>query len=63
LLTIDIDGNDYHIWDSMQKYQPKVVIIEYNPTIPNDIKFIQEANFDVNQGSSLRAKIELGGKK
>jgi hypothetical protein len=60
LLSIDIDGNDYHIWASLQKYQPKVVIIEYNPTIPNDIRFVQERNFKVNQGVSLSALVELG---
>ena len=60
LLSVDIDGNDYHIWASLKKYQPKVVIIEYNPTIPNDIRFIQERNFKVSQGVSLSAFIELG---
>ena len=60
LLSVDIDGNDYHIWASLKKYHPKVVIIEYNPTIPNDIRFIQERNFKVKQGVSLSAFIELG---
>ena len=63
LLSIDIDGNDYHVWDSMIKYKPKLIIIEYNPTIPNDINFIQEASFGINQGSSLMAMIELGKSK
>jgi hypothetical protein len=30
LLSIDVDGDDYHIWQSLNKYQPKVVIIEIN---------------------------------
>jgi hypothetical protein len=63
LLSIDIDGNDYHIWDSIQDYKPKVVVIEYNPTIPNDIKFIQKASFKINHGSSLLAMVELGKSK
>ncbi len=63
LLSIDIDGNDYHIWDSMKKYNPKVVIIEFNPTIPNDIEFIQPKNMKINQGSSLLSLVKLGKKK
>ncbi len=31
LLCIDIDGNDYWIWESLRDYRPKVVVIEYNP--------------------------------
>ncbi len=30
LLSIDVDGDDYHVWQSLNKYQPKVVIIEIN---------------------------------
>lgn len=63
LMSIDIDGNDYHIWDSIKKYTPKVVIIEFNPTIPNDIEFIQERNMKIYQGSSLLSLIKLGKRK
>jgi len=28
LLSIDVDGPDYHIWKSLKKYKPKIVIIE-----------------------------------
>lgn len=34
LLSIDIDGNDYHIFESLKKMRPRLIIIEYNPTIP-----------------------------
>ncbi len=30
LLSIDVDGDDYHIWQSLDNYQPKVVIVEIN---------------------------------
>lgn len=63
LISIDIDGNDYHVWAALQSYTPKVVVIEFNPTIPNSLEFIQEARFNVNHGSSVRSIVDLGKKK
>lgn len=63
LISIDIDGNDYHIWDSLKQFKPKVVVIEYNLTIPNDIEFIQARDMSVNQSSSLLAITNLGKQK
>lgn len=63
LLSIDIDGNDYHIWDSLKQFKPKVVVIEYNSTVPNDIEFIQERNMNINQSTSLLAIQNLGKQK
>jgi hypothetical protein len=62
-LSIDIDGNDYHIWKVIDKYKPKVVCIEFNPTIPPNIDFIQEAKPSVNHGSSVSAIVSLGKDK
>jgi hypothetical protein len=62
-LSIDIDGNDYHIWKSMAVYQPKVLCIEYNPTIPNGVEFVQVPDPSVTQGSSLEALVRLGKEK
>ena len=63
LLSVDIDGNDYHVWESLSEYRPQVVVIEFNPTIPNDILFVQPRDMSVQQGSSLRALVELAKKK
>lgn len=63
LLSIDIDGNDFHIWKSVQHYKPKLVIIEFINTIPNHIEFVQEANYSVNQGCSLLALQKLAKQK
>lgn len=63
LLSIDIDGNDWHVWSSIQKYRPRVVVVEFNPSIPNDVVFIQERNFSINQGCSLAALVRLGRDK
>ncbi len=63
LLSLDIDGNDYHVWESMLVYRPRVVVVEYNPSIPDDVLFIQPRDMRVQQGSSLRALVELGKSK
>jgi hypothetical protein len=47
ILSIDIDGNDYWVWKSIQSVDPAIVICEYNPilgdrypiTVPYDSKF------------------------
>lgn len=53
LLSIDVDGNDYHCWKAVEYYRPKIVIIEFNPTIPTPVEFIQEADMRVSQGTSI----------
>lgn len=63
LLSIDIDGNDYHVWSAMSKYRPKVVVIEFNPTIPTPVRFVQTADPSVSQGASLLSLVELGKEK
>jgi hypothetical protein len=60
LLSIDIDGNDYHVWSSLQIFRPKIVVVEYNPTIPSPVSYIQPDDFTVKIGSSARALIALG---
>jgi hypothetical protein len=62
-LSIDVDGNDYHIWKALSRHRPKLVCVEFNPTIPTEVSFVQEADPSVNQGSSLLALVELGKEK
>ena len=63
LLSIDVDGTDYFIWESLIEYKPSVVVIEFNPTVPNDVIFVQAKDNEVNQGCSLMALILLGKEK
>lgn len=42
LLSIDIDGDDYHILKHLQNYKPNLIIIEFNPTVPPHIEMVQE---------------------
>jgi hypothetical protein len=63
VLSIDIEGNDYHVWSAMSSYAPKVVHIAYNPMIPTEVDFVQPADPGVNQGASLLALTQLGRRK
>lgn len=63
VLSIDIDGNDYHAWAAVTRCRPRLVVIEFNPTIPNSIEFVQAAAPGVMHGSSLAAITRLAGEK
>jgi hypothetical protein len=62
-LCIDVDGVDWHIWNSLTEFLPRLIMIEFNPTVPNDIVFVQDDDAATNQGASLLALIELGKSK
>lgn len=63
LLSIDIDGNDYHVWRAVTQYSAHVVVIEFNPTVPDDVDWVQEADPRIQQGSSAAALYRLGREK
>jgi hypothetical protein len=66
LLSIDIDGNDYWVWQALSQYRPRVVIIEYNAAYPPPMCWIMAYNAEhlwdgtsSYQGASLSALTEL----
>ncbi|MBL4889540.1 MAG: hypothetical protein JKX97_05920 [Candidatus Lindowbacteria bacterium] len=67
LLSIDIDGNDYWIWKSIEDYRPRVVVIEYNPVFRSSTKWVMKYNpfhnwiGTIYGGASLKS-LELLGK-
>ena len=72
LLSIDIDGNDYWIWECIEVINPDIIIIEYNArlgyenslTIPYKEDFQRDVNQDkIFYGASLKALYNLGIKK
>ncbi|WP_198170162.1 FkbM family methyltransferase [Mucilaginibacter arboris] len=69
LLSIDIDYNDYHVWQAITKYKPRVVIIEYNSIFRPDTHFVVKYNpkrmWDKTShfGTSLLALEQLGNQK
>jgi len=63
LLSIDIDGNDYHVWEAFKEYRPKLVVIEYNPTLSNSALFVQKKDPRTKHGSSPASLVELARRK
>jgi hypothetical protein len=59
-LSIDIDGMDYWILKSLEKYKPKVICIEFNQSIPNIVEFVQVPDPKIKHGSSARSIADLG---
>lgn len=48
LLSIDVDGQEYYIWNSLLKFKPRVVVIEYDPQV--DPMFIPPLNGEGQAG-------------
>lgn len=73
LLSIDLDGVDYWVWQAIDTISPPIVIVEYNSvfgieraiTVPYDKHFRRSERHHSNLywGASLLALNELAGKK
>lgn len=73
LLSIDIDGNDYWIWENITSVNPDILIIEYNSLLGCEKKIVVPYNKGFNRnnnvypnvyyGASLNALTDLGKKK
>jgi Methyltransferase FkbM domain len=62
ILSIDIDGNDYDVWEASVRYRPRLVIVEFNPTFPADFRYIDRGGYGFI-GSSGFAFAELASRK
>ena len=62
-MSIDVDGVDYHIFESLEKYKPKIVCIEFNPHIPNSVDYVQPKDIRIKHGNSAKALLRLANQK
>lgn len=69
-LSIDVDGNDYWIWNALEIIQPRVVMIETNTlyghrniVVPYDDDHVYPGENPNYFGASPRAMVELAQKK
>jgi len=73
LLSIDIDGNDYWIWEAIDSISPRIVVCEYNShfgpnaqvSTPYNPEFVRDrAHFSkIYYGASISALNSLGESK
>ncbi len=70
LLSIDIDGNDYWIWDALEQVQPQVVVIEThvefglrNIVVPYDKNYVFPGKHPIYHGASPVAMVNLAKRK
>jgi hypothetical protein len=66
LVSIDIDGNDFHIWQALAAVTPRVVVIEYNAKFRPPLSIVQNYSAEFVWsgtdyfGASLEALTRLG---
>jgi hypothetical protein len=61
-VCIDIDGGDYwllHDFLHAKNFRPRVICIEFNPTMPDDLIYIPIRSDVIRHGASLAAIVEL----
>jgi hypothetical protein len=69
MLSVDIDYNDYYVWQAITNYKPRMVVIEYNSIFRPDTHFVvpynAERSWDKTSyfGASLLALEQLGKSK
>jgi hypothetical protein len=69
LVSIDIDGNDYWVWQAIERFRPQVVVIEYNPYYAPPERWVMKQNpaheWDgtTYYGASLESLAALGKRK
>ncbi len=69
LLSIDVDGQDYWVWEAIDELRPRVVVIEYNSALPAEEQLVEprgrSAAFTLFDffGASLGALRALGEHK
>jgi Methyltransferase FkbM domain len=69
VLSIDIDGNDYWVWKAIERWQPRLVVIEYNAAYPPPVRWVIQENLEHRwdhtnyYGASLTSLVLLGRQK
>lgn len=73
VLSVDIDGNDYWVWERIEVVRPVIVVVEWNSvfgpehaiSVPYDRAFQREKAHHSNLfwGASIRAFASLGARK
>ncbi len=60
LLSIDIDGNDYWIWEEINVVNPRIVIVEYNSVLGPNLKITTPYNPSFVRGQAHHSNLYFG---
>jgi hypothetical protein len=62
ILSIDIDGDDYLILEGLERLRPRLILCEYNPTIPPqlDLHAPLGTSFGSSASAIIRVAVDLG---
>lgn len=73
LFSLDIDGNDYWVWEALERVKPRVIVIEYNASFGPEkaVTIPYDPDFSVDKppygkfyaGASIAALEKLGKRK
>jgi hypothetical protein len=69
VVSIDVDSVDWYLWQALTSYEPRLVVVEYNASLPLDRKLVQPLDiageWDGTDffGASLAAYEELAARK
>ncbi len=69
ILSIDVDGPDYYLWQALTDYQPTIVLVECNASIPPNREYVVpqdkawELSGTAEEGANLLALYQLGVRK
>jgi hypothetical protein len=51
LLSIDVDGSDYYVWEALRGVRARIVVIEYNSALDPDRALVQRPSAQVWDGT------------
>lgn len=71
VLSIDVDGQDYYLWEALSGFRPQLVVIEYNSGLPAGKRLLEPRAYSTAIvpgysdffGASLGALVALGKDK
>src|SRR5262249_54874260 len=69
LLSVNLAGNDYWVWSAIERWQPRVVAIQYNAAYPPERRWVMKENIyyrwdgTTYYGASLASLAALADRK
>jgi hypothetical protein len=53
VLSIDVDGNDYYLWEALETIRPRLVVIEYNASLDPRRPLVQPYSSSGSDGTAF----------